>query len=35
MKTLGIILLCVVGGFAGLVTIILTLQVILSLISAE
>ena len=34
-KTLGIILMCAIGGFAVLVTLILALQVILSLIAAE
>jgi hypothetical protein len=35
MKTLGIIVICIVGGGVGLVTVILVLQIILSLIAAE
>lgn len=35
MKPFVIILLCIVGGLAGLVTLILTLQVLLSLLFAE
>jgi hypothetical protein len=35
MKTLGIILFCLAGGIVGLLTIILILQVLLSLLSAE
>lgn len=34
-KTLGIILLCVIGGVVVLVTLVLVLQVVLSLIAAE
>lgn len=35
MRTFGIILLCTLGGLAVLVTIVLVLQVILSLVAAE